>query len=168
MNVALLVAIVGLLSLLATDQFNSWNKLRYESQKKAGVSDREAFRYNRRRKVAYDRFTFWALALAAGLSIYSSFADKQESDKAIETLTRKFAKVETELRDLQKQLTERDAEAVGMESRVKQIETQLTRSQSDSHLGKVASLERTIRSLGRRVALLERKLRSIDSKRSTK
>lgn len=168
MNVALLVAIVGLLSLLAADQFNSWNKRRYESQKKEGVSDREAFRRNRLRKATYDRATFWILALAGGLSIYSSFSDKEESDNAIKTLTMKSIEVETQLQGLQAKIDDQDAERSALEGRVRQIETQLPSSQSDANLERVISVEQATRALSRCVVLLDRKVRAMDRGRIAK
>lgn len=169
MNVALLAAIVGLLSLLATDQFNSWNKDKYKAEKKAGYTDGEAFDRNRRRKIMYDRFSFWTLMLAACLSIYTAIFDKRESDDEIRKLATKSAQLETQLQRIQNSVEVRKTETREIATQLKQIDSQLARTlQFTPTLDKVKSLEKSGRVLRRHVASLERKLRAIDTERCTK
>lgn len=179
MNIALLAAIIGLLSLLATDQFGTWNKNKYEAEKKAGHGDREAFVKNRNRKAKFDRISFWILAAAAGLSMYSAFADKKESDEDIKKLNQSIARLGSRMQGMEAKLQTLAAESGRTAAQARQLEAQLVQhdrpethpdpaGQAAAGDARLASVERDIRILNRRAARLEGRLRAIDGRRRAK
>jgi uncharacterized protein YoxC len=166
-NVGLLAAILGLLSLVVSDQFGAWNRRRYRSDKAKGRASVEAFKHNRHRKALFDRFAFCVLVLAAGLSTYSAFADKRNADTEISAIKSRLSSLESQFKAMTNQFEASSDRAHRVQSQQQEIRDRLNEiaGQSAKAGSRLTSLENGSRSLSSRVSMVERRTRSHASRR---
>lgn len=169
MNVGLIAAILGLLSLIASDQFGAWNRRKYRSDKAKGQASVQAFKHNRQRKVLFDRFAFWVLVLAAGLSTYSAFADKRNADTEVSAIKARLSGLESQFKAMAHQLEASSDRAHQIQSQQQEIRHRLNEiaEQSAEAGSRLTSLEDGSRSLSSRVSVVERRTRSHASRRGS-
>ncbi|HEV7123279.1 MAG TPA: hypothetical protein VGN24_07610 [Rhodanobacter sp.] len=170
MNVGLIAAILGLLSLVASDQFGAWNRRKYRSDKARGQASVEAFKHNRHRKALFDRFAFCVLVLAAGLSTYSAFADKRNDDTEISTIKSRLSGLESQSKAMTNQFEASSDRARQIQSQQQEIRDRLNEiaGQSANAGSRLTSLENGSRSLSSRVSMVERRTRSHASRRGAR
>jgi uncharacterized protein YoxC len=169
-NVGLIAAILGLLSLIASDQFGAWNKRKYRSDKAKGQASVEAFKYNRHRKAVFDRFAFCILVLAAGLSTYSAFADKRNADTEVSVIKSRLSSLESQFKAMTDQFEASSDRAHQIQSQQQEIRGRLNEvaRQSTKVGSRLALLEDDSRSLSSRVSRVERRTRSRAAKRGAR
>lgn len=170
MNVGLIAAILGLLILIASDQFGAWNKRKYRSDKAKGRASVEAFKQNRHRKALFDRFAFCVLVLAAGLSTYSAFADKQNSDTEVSAIKSRLSSLESQFKVMKNQFEASSDRARQIQSQQQETGDRLNEiaKQSVEAGSRLTSLEDGSRSLSSRISVVERRTRSRASKRGAR
>ena len=170
MNVGLIAAILGLLSLIASDQFGAWNRRKYRSDKAKGQASVEAFKHNRRRKTLFDRFAFWILVLAAGLSTYSAFADKRNADTEVAAIKARLSGLESQFKATANEFQANSDRARQIQSQQQEIRNRLDEiaEQNAKDGNRLTSLEGGSRSLSSRVSMVERRTRSHASMRGAR
>lgn len=170
MNVGLIAAILGLLSLIASDQFGAWNRRKYRSDKAKGQASVDAFKHNRHRKALFDRFAFCVLVLAAGLSTYSAFADKRNADTEVSAVKARLSGLESQFKAMSNQFGASSDRAHQIQSQQQEIRNLLNEiAEQNAKAGnRLASLEDGSRSLSSRVSTVERRTRSHASKRAAR
>ena len=166
MNVGLIAAILGLLVLIASDQFGAWNRRKYRSDKTKGQASVEAFKHNRHRKALFDRFAFCVLVLAAGLSTYSAFADKRNADTEVSAIKARLSGLESQFKAMTSQFEASADRAHQIQSQQQEIRGRLNEiaQQSAKTGSRLTSLEGGSRSLSSRVSMVEMRTRSHASK----
>jgi len=169
-NVGLIAAILGLLSLIASDQFGAWNRRKYRSDKAKGQASIDAFKHNRHRKALFDRFAFCVLVLAAGLSTYSAFADKRNADTEVSAVKARLSGLESHFKAMSNQFVASSDRAHQIQSQQQEIRNRLNEiaEQDAKTEGRLTSLEGVNRTLSSRVSMVERRTRSHASKRAAR
>jgi len=169
-NVGLIAAILGLLSLIASDQFGAWNRRKYRSDKAKGQAGAEAFKQNRCRKAWFDRVVFCILVAAAGLSTYSAFADKRNSDTELSVTKSRLSGLEAKFKLMTDQLEANRSRVLQIQSQQQKTKHRLDEltKQTVNAGSRLASLEDGSRSLRSRVSVIERQARGRASRRGAR
>lgn len=134
---------------------------KYRSDKAKGRASVEAFKHNRHRKALFDRFAFWILVLAAGLSTYSAFADKRNADTEASAIKARLSGLESQFKAMTSQFEASADWAHQIQSQQQEIRRRLNEiaEQSAKTGSRLASLEVTSRSLSSRISRVERRTR---------
>lgn len=170
MNVGLIAAILGLLVLIASDQFGAWNRRKYRSDKTKGQASVEAFKHNRHRKALFDRIAFWVLVLAAGLSTYSAFADRRNADTEASVVKSRLSSLESQFKAMTNRFqasSDRTRQIQGQQQEIRDRLNEVA-EQSAKVGSRLTSLEGGSRSLSSRVSMVERRTRSHASRRGAR
>lgn len=167
MNVGLVAAIVGLVSLIGSDLFGTWNRKKYRSDQKEGKANSAAFQQHIRRKAQFDRFTFCILVIAAGLSVYSAFADKRGADTEVSGIKSRLSSAESQFQATKNQFQVSEGRAHQIQIQQQKTTDRLNEmaQQIVAAGSRLRSLEDGSRSLRSRVFTLERQTRSRASNR---